>query len=141
MLAGLGLGTSLVARDEQEGGVHDGRSIEHGGHENVVAGAIDETHVPPQLVRNAVFLERIGVGASLGAVRGLAFRGQALVDLGVGVSQLDGNVALQFVLETDRLHAADGLDDGGLSVGHMADRSHVDGGLARDLDDRRRSVS
>lgn len=47
------------------------------------------------------------------------------------LTQLDGNVALQFVLEANGLHPGDGLHDGGLSVGYMADRANVDGGLAR----------
>lgn len=41
-----------------------------------------------------------------------AFFVVALVDLGVGITQLDGNVALELVLESDSLHAGNGLDDG-----------------------------
>jgi hypothetical protein len=44
----------------------------------------------------------------------------------VGVSQLDGNVSLQFVLEPDSLDTGDGLDDGGLSVGYVTDSTDVD---------------
>lgn len=54
----------------------------------------------------------------------------ALVDLGVGVSQLDGDVSDQLVLESNGLDAGDGLDDGGLSVSDVADGANVDGGLA-----------
>jgi len=49
----------------------------------------------------------------------------ALEDLGVGVAQFDGDVALQLVFETHRLHAGDGLDDGGFSVRHMANCSWI----------------
>ena len=45
------------------------------------------------------------------------------VDLGIGVAQLDGDVALQLVLEAHRLDARDGFDHSGLAVGHMPDRS------------------
>ena len=34
--------------DQQEGGVHDGRSVQHGGHEDVVSGTVDERDVPDQ---------------------------------------------------------------------------------------------
>lgn len=54
----------------------------------------------------------------------------ALVDLGVGVTQLDGNVSDQLVLESNRLDAGDGLDDGGLSVSHVADGADVDSRLS-----------
>lgn len=47
------------------------------------------------------------------------------------LTQLDGDVTLQLVLEPDGLHPGDGLYDGGLSVGYMANRANVDSGLAR----------
>lgn len=56
-----------------------------------------------------------------------AFIVVTLVDLGVGVTQLDGDVALEFVLETDSLDTGDGLDDRGLAVSDMADGADVDG--------------
>lgn len=65
------------------------------------------------------------------ACRPWAFWAIALVDLGVGVTQLDGNVADQFVLETNGLDARDGLDDCGLSVSDVADGTDVDGRLPR----------
>jgi len=55
----------------------------------------------------------------------------ALVDLGVGITKLDGNVANQLVLESDSLHTRNGLDDGRLSVSDVADGTNVDGGLPR----------
>ena len=36
VLGGLRLGTALVAGNEEQGGVHDGGPVQHGGHENVV---------------------------------------------------------------------------------------------------------
>lgn len=63
----------------------------------------------------------------------------ALVDLGVGITQLDGNVSLQLVLETDSLHLRDSLDDCRLSVSDVSDGTDVDCGLARnDLGGQRR---
>lgn len=43
MLRGLRLRAGFVACNEEEGGVHDGGAGQHGAHENVVTGAIDET--------------------------------------------------------------------------------------------------
>ena len=51
----------------------------------------------------------------------------ALVDLCVCVTQLDGDVSLQLVLEADSLDAGDGLDDGGFAVSDVADGTDVDG--------------
>lgn len=56
----------------------------------------------------------------------------ALVDLGVGITQLNGNIPLQLVLETDRLHLRNGLDNGRLSVSDVSDGSDVNGRLTRD---------
>lgn len=46
--------------------------------------------------------------------------------LGVGVSQLDGNVSLQFVLEPDGLHSGDGLYDSRFTMGYVTDSTDVD---------------
>ena len=59
--------------------------------------------------------------------------GSSLVNFGIGISKFNSNVTFQFILETDRLYARDGLDDGGFTVGDVTDCSDVDGGLARDL--------
>jgi hypothetical protein len=56
----------------------------------------------------------------------------ALVDFRVGVSKLDGDIPLEFVLETDGLYTGDGLDYRTLSVSDVPDCSNVDCGLARD---------
>lgn len=56
----------------------------------------------------------------------------ALVNLRIGITKLDGNVPDQLVLETNGLHAGDGLDDGGLSVGDVADGTNVYGRLPGD---------
>lgn len=42
-------------------------------------------------------------------------------DFGIGVTQLDGNIALEFVLKAHSLHAGHGLDHRRLSVSHMTD--------------------
>lgn len=45
VLRRLRLGARLVGGDEEECGVHDGGTVEHGGHENVVTRAVDERDV------------------------------------------------------------------------------------------------
>ena len=103
-------------------------AVEHGGHENIVAGAIHERHVAHEL--HLLVLESrhgarggVGHGAAVGAVavRPRARVVLALVDLRVGVAELDCDVALELVLEADGLDAGDGLDDGGLAVRDVAD--------------------
>jgi len=42
MLRGLGLRAGFVSGDEEKGGVHDGGARQHGAHENIVTGAVDE---------------------------------------------------------------------------------------------------
>lgn len=59
------------------------------------------------LLRTAVTLE---------ACRARAGRVVALVDLRVGVTELDSNVALELVLEAHGLNFRNGLDKCGLSV-------------------------
>jgi hypothetical protein len=49
VLGRLRLRARLVPGDKEERGVHDGRTVKHGGHENVVAGAVDEGDVPDEL--------------------------------------------------------------------------------------------
>lgn len=145
VLAGLRLGTRLVAGDEQQGGVHDGGARQHGAHEDVVAGAVDKRDVALEAVgaRAAVALA-LGVDLLLALVGAVARRARALgvvalVDFGVGVAELDGDVALELVLEAHRLHARDGLDDGRLAVRDVADGADVDGRLARDDFGRQRA--
>mmetsp|Transcript_30724 Transcript_30724/g.92012 ORF Transcript_30724/g.92012 Transcript_30724/m.92012 type:complete len:240 (+) Transcript_30724:1019-1738(+) len=155
VLRGLGLGARLVPGHEEEGGVHDGGAVEHGRHENVVAGAVDEGDVAAEAVGDSrlVVGKDVGVGRAAGGVESsqllifdgllciiacaiavlLGGEGIALVDLGVGVSQFDGNVPLQLVLEADGLYARDGLHDRTLAVGDVTDRADVDGGLPADL--------
>ena len=46
MFRRLGLGTRFVSGYEQKSGVHDGGTRQHGSHENVVSGTVDEGDVP-----------------------------------------------------------------------------------------------
>ena len=169
----LGLGASLIAGNQEEGSIHDGGSVQHGGHENVVSGTIDKTDVTSEAVFHAIFFKGIGMAGTTGSVRGFGtahgrrhgrhsrcggsgvglggcrigwsrrfFRssrrigtGNALVDFGIGVSQLNGNVTFQFVLETDRLHSTNGFDDGRLSVSDVTNRTNINRGLAGDLNE------
>ena len=75
------------------------------------------------------------MGGSPRAVGGLAkgFVVVAVVDFGVGVSQFDGNITFQFVLETDGLHTTDGFHEGGFSVSDVTNGSDVDGRLTGNL--------
>ena len=45
----LRLWARLVRCYEQEGGIHDGGTVQHSSHENVVARAVDERDVPHKL--------------------------------------------------------------------------------------------
>jgi hypothetical protein len=145
MLASLWLRTRLVAGDEQQGGVHDGSARQHRAHENVVARTVDKRNVAfqPVFAPTAFTLAR-RVNLLLALVRPVACWARALgivtlVDLCVGVTELDGDIPLEFVLETDSLDPGNGLDDGALSVGDVANRADVDGGLTGD-DLRRQRV-
>lgn len=55
VLRRLGLGAGLVGRNEEERRVHDGRTVQHGRHQNVVARTVDERDVSARL---SVELER-----------------------------------------------------------------------------------
>jgi hypothetical protein len=135
MLRGLGLRAGFVSGDEEKGGVHDGGARQHGAHENVVTGAVDEArrlsdtasggwlcsnsrNVSEQTVCTSASISltcRVDLLVTLvtpvaGGARALVV--VALVDLCVCVTELDGDVSLQLVLETDSLDTGDGLDDG-----------------------------
>ena len=56
----------------------------------------------------------------------------ALVDFCIRIAELNGDVALELVLEPDGLHARNGFDYRALSVCDVADCADVDCGLARD---------
>lgn len=46
------------------------------------------------------------------------------------LTELDGDVPLEFVLEANRVDAGDSFDDGGLAVSDMTDGADVDRGLS-----------
>ncbi|GIX66298.1 HVA22-like protein, putative [Babesia caballi] len=138
VLRRLRLRARLVSCDQQHRRVHDRRAVEHGGHENVVPRAVHEgdvaleLHLVPAAGPQAQRLILLAAAVRLVAVRGRALRVRALVDLGVGVPQLDGDVALLFVLEADRMHAGQRVDHRRLSVGDVTDSADVDGSLPAD---------
>ncbi len=109
VLRGLRLRAGLIAGDEEESGVHDGGTVQHGGHEDVVAGAVDEGDVPHKahhaLAVGVVALEHVLLVAAVRAVAAglLSEPLVGFVDLGVGIAQLDGDVSHQLVLETHSL--------------------------------------
>eukprot|EP00964_Phaeocystis_antarctica_P143977 scaffold109653_cov78-Phaeocystis_antarctica.AAC.2 len=90
-------------------GVHDSSAVKHGRHQNVVTGAVDERHVPHELIGPFALHNSVlgGAAARQEVARARAKRVLALVDLGVGVAKLDGNVTLQFVLEADSLRGTE----------------------------------
>ena len=49
MFRRLGLGASFVSGNEQQSGVHDRGTVQHGGHQNIVSGTIDERDVSDEL--------------------------------------------------------------------------------------------
>lgn len=129
MLRCLRLRARLVPCNQQKCGVHDGGTVQHRSHKNVVSGAVDERHMADQLhsVATAGAFAR-GVVLLVGAVGAIASWSWAslilaLVDLYnrsvswlrrvrvrathfcIRVAQLDGDVPDEFVLETDGLNA------------------------------------
>ena len=102
-----------------------------------MTGAIDKGHVASNAVGDTSIFKDVGVGRSSGSVKAPLFaQGVALVNFGIGVSQLDGNVTFEFVLEADGLDSGNGLDDCGLPVSDVTNGSNVDGGLTRNLKQR-----
>jgi len=92
--------------------------------------------------------KRIGFVAATGAVaaRPGTLLTITLVNLGVGIAELDGNVSLQLVFEAHSLqrgvrgrtigeaylNARNSLDDSGLAVGYVSNGADIDGGLSTD---------
>ena len=107
MLTGLGLGAGLVACDEEKCGVHDGDSCKHCGHEYIMSWAIDEGNVSDEEKgRIAAWGGALGRVLLLGAKRLEALgRGTsgALVQLGVRIAELDGDVSEAFFVVTHSL--------------------------------------
>jgi hypothetical protein len=90
--------------------------------------AVDKRHVPQQLhfrplEPGHIARGRVLLGRPIRAVgpRARARRVGRAIYFGVGVPELDRDVALQLVLEAHGLHAGDGFDDGGFAVGDVAD--------------------
>lgn len=134
VLRSLRLRAALVTCNQQECCIHYSSTVEHGSHENIVAGAVNKGDVATELPGSLLILEDVsGVGAAGSEGTGFgAVRRDTLVNLGIGISELDGNVTLKLVLEADSLDARERLDNSGLSVSHVADGTDVDGGLATD---------
>lgn len=100
MLTCLRLRVGLISCNEQEGGIHDSRTSQHGRHEGIVTWTVDKRDMPRQHKwRVAMFaVHSIGLGRveRCEAVGGWALN--ALVKLGVGITQLNCNVS-QFLSE------------------------------------------
>mmetsp|Transcript_10120 Transcript_10120/g.33740 ORF Transcript_10120/g.33740 Transcript_10120/m.33740 type:complete len:262 (-) Transcript_10120:1289-2074(-) len=142
MLCSLGLRTRFIASDEQERSIHNGSTVKHRSHKNVVPGTINERNMAKQLPlplrrrfvqrswtsldfvlalsvtwlskgqNHALLIVKEGRRAERPVVARFLVRGiDALVDLRVGITQLDGDVTLELVLETNGHHAGQSLDN------------------------------
>lgn len=49
----------------------------------------------------------------------------------ISLTQLDGDVSFEFILESNRMHTRDGLDHCRLAVRYMSNCANIDGGLTR----------
>ena len=108
MFRRLRLWARLVACNEQERGIHDSSTVEHGRHENIMTGTVDERNVAHELP-GATFVGKC-VGMIRAARRVAARAARAVgalqaINLCVGIPELDCDIALKLVLETDRLDA------------------------------------
>ena len=95
----LRLWTGFVSRDEEECSVHDGSAIEHGGHQDVVSGAVDKRHVAAEVVSDLGLWVDVIV-RSLRAKRFIAIGSRCrfvhgAVDFGIGIAQFDRDVPFQ----------------------------------------------
>ena len=77
--------------------------------------------MPHQLILEAVHDKVIFLARTHGCIthRSLALFVKAPINFGIGVSQLDGDVPFQFVLETNRMDPGQGLDHRRLAMGHV----------------------
>ena len=120
VLLGLGLGAGLVRRDHQHGPVHQGRAREHGRHQGLVAGRVDERDRP----------ERLGLAAAARAGRGrriciapLALR--TAIERGVGVPEPDRDAPLDLLRVPVCPGARKRVHERRLPVVHMAHDSDI----------------
>lgn len=103
MLLGLWLRACDIGSHQQQRTIHDGGARQHRGHENVVTGAIHERHVADQ-VHDLLASGALGAILLVAAIGTVTIRLRtlgALVDLGVGVTQSDGDVLHFLLLESD----------------------------------------
>ena len=94
--------------------------------------AVDEGNVSLEFegLLAGVATHHIRMTAAEGLVAFWGWTLRTLVDLGIGVAQLngDGSNLLFFVL--DSVDSCDRLNDSGLAVGHVTDRSNVESRLS-----------
>lgn len=97
----------MTLTNEKEGSIHHSGPIQHGGHKNVVPGAVDEADVSHELVLEAVHGKCVLLAGAHGSVAywSLTSLVKAPINLRIGVTKLDGDVPLQLVLESDRVYA------------------------------------
>mmetsp|Transcript_21621 Transcript_21621/g.47063 ORF Transcript_21621/g.47063 Transcript_21621/m.47063 type:complete len:439 (+) Transcript_21621:259-1575(+) len=136
VLSRLRLRAGLVACDKQKGRVHDGGSVQHGSHENIVTRAVNEgdmSHQPP-IAFALIHRDDIWEGRPERSVtrRCFDFRIVGLVDFGIGVAELDGDVSFLLLLELNGGVATKALDDSGLTMCHVSDSAYVHGSLSAD---------
>jgi hypothetical protein len=127
-----------VGVNQKKCSIHDSSSVQHSCHKNVVTGAIDEWHVSHEFelsrASNTLTLEHIFFATSSRSitVRSGAWWVITFVDLRIGIPQLDCNVPLQFILETNSLDARDGFHNSRLTMCYMTNCTDVDGSLPTD---------
>lgn len=107
MFSRLRLGIALVSCHEKKSCVHNCSTSQHRRHEGIVTWAVDEGDMPRQDEHRVAVLALALVSLSrverLVLLRGFAHR--TLVELGVGIAQLDGDVSQFLAEETDSVRA------------------------------------
>jgi hypothetical protein len=134
MFTGLWLRTRLISSDEEQGCVHHRGAVQHGGHENVVTRTVHEGNMTHQAVLESVHGECVLFRGTGGSVTNwsLTFWIIRLVYLSIGITELDGDVPLQLVLEPDGVDPGQGLDYCRLSMSHMTNGSNINCSLSGD---------
>ena len=118
----------FIAGYEKQRSVHDGSSVQHGGHQNVVTGTVNEADVTHKTVFKAIHLEDVFLSRACRCVTHWTLTPGVftLVDFGVGITQLDGDISLKFILEPNSVDTRECLDHRGLAVRYMPNCANVD---------------
>src|SRR2546426_11884275 len=124
----LRLRAVLVRCDHEQRAVHDRRAAQHGRHERLVAGRVDEGDDPLELPLHVVDLAEFLV-----RITGRLVALRAFVDRHVGVAEADRDAPLDLLAVAVRPLPREPLRQGGFPMVHMADDADVHLRLARNL--------